>query len=129
MPRWAEKVLENEKCHVKLQTAVKPKLQALGVSELLGHDDHGTLTYTRAMWWQFTQLQFTRHDNERILSLPPSREAIATLCERRGVEVDSINVYLDNSTTPLPLLTTETSWLGGRLIRIRGIRARWLEKT
>lgn len=34
--------------------------------------------------------------------------------------MDAINVYLDSSTTPLPLLTTETAWLGGRLIRIRG---------
>ncbi len=50
----------------------------------------------------------------------PNREAISTVCERRGVDVDGINVYLDSSTTPLPLLTTETSWLGGRLIRIRG---------
>lgn len=48
------------------------------------------------------------------------REAIATVCERRCVDVDGINVYLENSATPLPLLTTETAWLGGRLIRIRG---------
>ncbi|XP_059085132.1 pleckstrin homology domain-containing family G member 5-like isoform X3 [Tigriopus californicus] len=47
------------------------------------------------------------------------REAIATVCERRGIDVDSINVYLDNSTTPLPLLTTETAWLGGKVINIR----------
>ena len=42
------------------------------------------------------------------------------MCERRGVDVESINVYLDQSRTPLPLLTSETSWLGGRHIRIRG---------
>ena len=38
-----------------------------------------------------------------------------------GVDVDSINVYLEQSRTPLPLLTTETAWLGGRNIRIRGM--------
>ena len=48
------------------------------------------------------------------------REAISAVCERRGVDVDSINVYLEQSRTPLPLLTTETAWLGGRHIRIRG---------
>ena len=48
------------------------------------------------------------------------REAISAVCERRGVDVESINVYLDQSRTPLPLLTSETSWLGGRHIRIRG---------
>ena len=48
------------------------------------------------------------------------REAITAVCERRGVDVDSINVYLEQSRTPLPLLTTETAWLGGRNIRIRG---------
>ena len=48
------------------------------------------------------------------------REAISAVCERRGVDVDSINVYLEQSRTPLPLLTTETAWLGGRNIRIRG---------
>lgn len=49
------------------------------------------------------------------------REAISAVCERRGVDVDSINVYLEQSRTPLPLLTTETAWLGGRNIRIRGM--------
>jgi hypothetical protein len=37
--------------------------------------------------------------------------------------VDFINVYLEQSRTPLPLLTTETAWLGGRHIRIRGTLA------
>lgn len=48
------------------------------------------------------------------------REAISTVCERRGVDVESINVFLDNNKTPLPLLTSETSWLGGRTLKIRG---------
>ena len=41
------------------------------------------------------------------------------MCDRNGVDVDTINVYLESSRTPLPLLTSETSWLGGRHIRIR----------
>jgi len=48
------------------------------------------------------------------------REAISAVCERRGVDVESINVFLDNNKTPLPLLTSETSWLGGRTLKIRG---------
>ena len=47
------------------------------------------------------------------------REAISAVCDRNGVDVDTINVYLESSRTPLPLLTSETSWLGGRHIRIR----------
>ena len=47
------------------------------------------------------------------------REAISGVCDRNGVDVDTINVYLESSRTPLPLLTSETSWLGGRHIRIR----------
>ena len=50
------------------------------------------------------------------------REAISAVCDRRGVDIESINVYLDQSRTPLPLLTSETSWLGGRHIQIRGNR-------
>ena len=48
------------------------------------------------------------------------REAISSVCERRGVDIDSIDVFLDNNKTPLPLLTSETSWLGGRTLKIRG---------
>lgn len=48
------------------------------------------------------------------------REAISGVCDRRGVDVDSIDVFLDNNKTPLPLLTSETSWLGGRTLKIRG---------
>lgn len=48
------------------------------------------------------------------------QEAISCACERRGVEVDCIDVFLDNNNTPLPLLTSETSWLGGRTLKIRG---------
>ena len=48
------------------------------------------------------------------------REAISGVCERRGVDVESIEVFLDNNKTPLPLLTSETSWLGGRTLKIRG---------
>ena len=48
------------------------------------------------------------------------REAISGVCDRRGVDIDSIDVFLDNNKTPLPLLTSETSWLGGRTLKIRG---------
>ena len=48
------------------------------------------------------------------------REAVSGLCERRGFDIDSIEVYLDNNKTPLPLLTSETSWLSGRTVRIKG---------
>ena len=48
------------------------------------------------------------------------REAVSGLCERRGFDIDSIEVYLDNNKTPLPLLTSETSWLSGRTLRIKG---------
>ena len=48
------------------------------------------------------------------------REAISGVCERRGVDIDSIDVFLDNNKTPHPLLTSETSWLGGRTLKIRG---------
>ena len=43
-----------------------------------------------------------------------------SLCERRGLDVEGVDVYLDNNRTPLPLLTSETSWLSGRTLRIRG---------
>ena len=36
------------------------------------------------------------------------------------VDIDTIDVFLDNNKTPLPLLTSETSWLGGRTLKIRG---------
>ena len=48
------------------------------------------------------------------------REVILSLCERRGLDVEGVDVYLDNNRTPLPLLTSETSWLAGRTLRIRG---------
>ena len=48
------------------------------------------------------------------------REAISGVCERRGVDIDSIDVFLAKNKTPLPLLTSETSWLGGRTLKIRG---------
>ncbi len=49
----------------------------------------------------------------------PAREVILALCERRGLEVESMEVYLDSNKTPLPLLTSDTSWLSGRTLRIR----------
>jgi hypothetical protein len=51
-----------------------------------------------------------------------NREVILGLCERRGLDVETIEVYLDSNKTPLPLLTSDTSWLSGRTLRIRGKR-------
>ena len=35
------------------------------------------------------------------------QEAISCACERRGVEVDCIDVFLDNNNTPLPFLLVQ----------------------
>lgn len=48
-------------------------------------------------------------------------EALAAVCMRRGVDLSNVNVYLDSSKTPLSLITTETFWLGGKHLRIKGI--------
>ena len=48
------------------------------------------------------------------------REALAAVCQRRGVDLSNVNVYLDSSKTPLSLITTETFWLGGKHLRIKG---------
>ncbi|KAK2724126.1 hypothetical protein QYM36_002459 [Artemia franciscana] len=47
------------------------------------------------------------------------RDALASLCERRGLEIGNVSVFLDSSKTPLALNTTETFWLGGKHIRIK----------
>ena len=64
-----------------------------------------------------SKLSFSHSQNNSFLPIF-CREAISSVCERRGIDVDTINVYLENAVTPLPLLTTETSWLGNKLIRI-----------
>lgn len=51
-----------------------------------------------------------------------NREALAAVCMRRGVDLSNVNVYLDSSKTPLSLITTETFWLGGKHLRIKGIK-------
>ncbi|XP_023335851.1 pleckstrin homology domain-containing family G member 5, partial [Eurytemora carolleeae] len=56
----------------------------------------------------------------KLSSAGKEKEAVSGLCERRGFDIDSIEVYLDNNKTPLPLLTSETSWLSGRTVRIKG---------
>ncbi|XP_054270419.1 pleckstrin homology domain-containing family G member 5-like isoform X2 [Macrosteles quadrilineatus] len=47
-------------------------------------------------------------------------EALNSVCEKRGIDLSNVNVYLDSYKTPLPILTTETSWLGGKHILIKG---------
>lgn len=44
-------------------------------------------------------------------------EALNTACERRGIDLSRIEVY-DGFSTPLPILTTDTSNLGGKHLRI-----------
>ncbi|XP_063992097.1 pleckstrin homology domain-containing family G member 5 isoform X2 [Diachasmimorpha longicaudata] len=45
-------------------------------------------------------------------------ETLGTACERRGLDLSKVDVYLDAFSTPLPILTTETSCLGGRHLRV-----------
>ncbi|XP_065215741.1 pleckstrin homology domain-containing family G member 5 isoform X2 [Planococcus citri] len=47
-------------------------------------------------------------------------DALTPVCSRRGINLSSVNVYLDAYKTPLPVLTTDTSWLGGKHILIKG---------
>ncbi|XP_046670725.1 pleckstrin homology domain-containing family G member 5 isoform X2 [Homalodisca vitripennis] len=47
-------------------------------------------------------------------------EALNSVCAKRGIDLTNVNVYLDSYKTPLPVLTTETSWLGGKHILIKG---------
>ncbi|XP_015429523.1 PREDICTED: pleckstrin homology domain-containing family G member 5 [Dufourea novaeangliae] len=44
-------------------------------------------------------------------------EALNATCERRGIDLSRIEVY-DGFSTPLPILTTDTSSLGGKHLRI-----------
>ncbi|XP_066601053.1 pleckstrin homology domain-containing family G member 5-like isoform X2 [Prorops nasuta] len=45
-------------------------------------------------------------------------EALKTVCERRGVDLSRVDVLLDSFTTPLSILTTETSCLGGKHLKV-----------
>nr|XP_034181809.1 pleckstrin homology domain-containing family G member 5-like isoform X3 [Osmia lignaria] len=44
-------------------------------------------------------------------------EALNTVCERRGIDLSRIEVF-DGFSPPLPILTTDTSSLGGKHLRI-----------
>lgn len=46
-------------------------------------------------------------------------EAINAACERRGIDISRIEVF-DGFSSPLPILTTDTSSLGGKHLRITG---------
>lgn len=46
-------------------------------------------------------------------------EAINAACERRGIDISRIEVF-DGFSPPLPILTTDTSSLGGKHLRITG---------
>ncbi|XP_039280848.1 pleckstrin homology domain-containing family G member 5 isoform X3 [Nilaparvata lugens] len=56
--------------------------------------------------------------------------ALSSVCRRRGVELEDVNVYLEScKNPPLPPLTTETSWLGGKHIVIKSKEERKDSKT
>ena len=87
---------------------------------VIGKGSFGFGTFTLGLKWHQHTVHYDQLISELYFASFCFREAISAVCERRGVDVDSINVYLEQSRTPLPLLTTETAWLGGRHIRIRG---------
>ncbi|XP_033222747.1 pleckstrin homology domain-containing family G member 5-like [Belonocnema kinseyi] len=45
-------------------------------------------------------------------------EVLSSACERRGVDLSRVDVFLESFSTPLPILTTETSCLGGKHLRL-----------
>lgn len=45
---------------------------------------------------------------------------LGAACERRGIDLTRVDVFLDALSTPLPLLTTETFGLGGKHLRVTG---------
>ncbi|XP_023703867.1 pleckstrin homology domain-containing family G member 5 [Cryptotermes secundus] len=45
-------------------------------------------------------------------------EALKPVCARRGVDLTLLDVFLENSKTPLSVLT-DTSWLGGKQLQLR----------
>ena len=47
-------------------------------------------------------------------------EALVGACDRRGIDLGRVDVLLDAFSTPLPILTTETSCLGGKHLRVTG---------
>ncbi|RZF42189.1 hypothetical protein LSTR_LSTR004338, partial [Laodelphax striatellus] len=56
--------------------------------------------------------------------------ALSSVCRRRGIELEDVNVYLEScKNPPLPPLTTETSWLGGKHIVIKSKEERKDSKT
>jgi hypothetical protein len=50
------------------------------------------------------------------------REALKPVCARRGLDLSGLDVFLENTKTPLDLVT-DTSWLGGKQLRLRGTAA------
>ncbi|XP_014280646.1 pleckstrin homology domain-containing family G member 5 isoform X3 [Halyomorpha halys] len=46
-------------------------------------------------------------------------EALGPVCNRRGIELSNVQVMLEQYKTPLPILTTDTAWLGGKHITLR----------
>ncbi|KAK6621809.1 hypothetical protein RUM44_001616 [Polyplax serrata] len=47
------------------------------------------------------------------------RDALLDVCRRKGIDLASSNVFLDANKSPLPCLDIDTSWMGGKHIRIK----------
>jgi hypothetical protein len=72
-----------------------------------------TRARTRAIW------RSVKETDNCVLVFVCYREALKPLCSRRGVDLTALDVYVENSKATLPLMT-DTSWLGGKQLRIRG---------
>jgi hypothetical protein len=59
-----------------------------------------------------------KKEAERVVSIC-HREALKPVCSRRGVDLSSLDVFLENSKAPLSVMT-DTSWLGGKQLQLRG---------
>uniref|UniRef100_A0A0A9Y6M9 Pleckstrin homology domain-containing family G member 5 n=1 Tax=Lygus hesperus TaxID=30085 RepID=A0A0A9Y6M9_LYGHE len=46
-------------------------------------------------------------------------EALGPICSRKSIELCNVEVLLEQYKTPLPVLTTDTAWLGGKHITVR----------
>ncbi|XP_067005921.2 pleckstrin homology domain-containing family G member 5 isoform X2 [Anabrus simplex] len=46
-------------------------------------------------------------------------EALTSLCQRRGIDINNISVYQDSSKQPLQIHTTDTAWMGGKHVRVK----------
>ncbi|XP_061934237.1 pleckstrin homology domain-containing family G member 5 isoform X10 [Apis cerana] len=114
-PREGEQQVRNEWRNLKLP--VGRNLSSLHV----GPVDHREVSSS-----EFFSVSFDLSDDSSGLDrdefLPAAKgtylaEAINAACERRGIDISRIEVF-DGFSSPLPILTTDTSSLGGKHLRI-----------